>query len=430
MYRTLSAPILVQWEVTPTCNHKCLHCYNFWRTKPPKQSLPDGYNELYAKIVDEIIKNKIFSVVITGGEPLVVIEKISPFIQHLAESGISVSLNSNLSLLTPRKTDLLKECGIRSILVSLPTANPDTCSFLTNKANALPSIIAGIKLAIAQGFRVVGNMVVSKYNLPEIEQTVELAHTLHMHDFAVTRASNPAPNSWFAEKILDKKDFLQMQERIDCLKEKFSFDLCSLEAVSLCAYGEAHVGKATRSCNAGKTSCMIDIDGFIHPCIRLEKGYGHISKGLVSAWLAMNEYRSGELIPITCKQCKLKNRCEGGCKADALVSTGSIVNPDPLYNLSNIPSIKPTDVPQVTAEKFSVNSKIRTRNESFGEIVYVSSTQWIPIDSQLLPLMIPRSTITILDLCLALSISESDARDTASFLVHNKFLIPIESQLP
>lgn len=30
-YKTLSAPITTQVEVTETCNLLCSHCYNFWR---------------------------------------------------------------------------------------------------------------------------------------------------------------------------------------------------------------------------------------------------------------------------------------------------------------------------------------------------------------------------------------------------------------
>lgn len=425
MYRTLSAPVLVQWEVTPVCNHRCVYCYNFWRVDPPTQSLPDNYNELYTRVVDEIVEAEAFWVVVTGGEPLVVIEEIAPFIHRLTESGIGVSLNSNLSLLTSQKVVVLKQCGIRSILVSLPTANPSTCDFLTGKINSLSGIIAGIKIAIDNGFRVLGNMVISKYNLSEIEQTAELARALKMHGLAVTRGSNPATDSWFSEKVLNRDDFRRMQVEIDHLREKFSFGFYSLEAISLCAYGDAHIEKARRLCTAGKTSCAIGIDGSIRACIRLEKQYGHISEGLVSAWLSMDEYRSDQLIPAICQRCKLKDRCGGGCKADALVSTGSVTNPDPLCDPSNVPYIVPTKIFPTTAEKFVVNSKIKVRVESFGGIVFVSSAQWIPVDERLFSLLYPRATISIQDLCTTLSVGEVDARETASLLVYKRFLSPI-----
>lgn len=28
----LKYPPVIHWEVTPECNHKCIHCYNYWRT--------------------------------------------------------------------------------------------------------------------------------------------------------------------------------------------------------------------------------------------------------------------------------------------------------------------------------------------------------------------------------------------------------------
>ena len=28
----LKYPPVVHWEVTPECNHNCIHCYNYWRS--------------------------------------------------------------------------------------------------------------------------------------------------------------------------------------------------------------------------------------------------------------------------------------------------------------------------------------------------------------------------------------------------------------
>lgn len=70
MFTTLSAPIGVQWEVTPVCNHNCKHCYNYWRDVQPTSSLTSNYFTLYPKIVSEILSNKVFSVIITGGRTI------------------------------------------------------------------------------------------------------------------------------------------------------------------------------------------------------------------------------------------------------------------------------------------------------------------------------------------------------------------------
>ena len=424
MYRTLSAPILVQWEVTPVCNHKCIHCYNFWRVGPPAKALPKGYKTLYSHIVDELIEAKVFSVVITGGEPLVVIKKIAPFIKRLTDAGIRVSINTNLSLLTQEIAYLLKSCGIRSVLTSFPSAVPEHCDFITNKKNSLPAIVNGIRLAVENGFYVSANMVVSKTTKDDIEVTASLAESIGVRNLSVTRASNPIPGSWFAEHVLNKDEFLQMQDEIDSLMKKFKFDFTSLEAIALCAYGQSHISKVSRSCGAGKNSAAIGVDGNVRACIRLEKSYGHIDEGLSKAWLSMNEARTGEWIPDKCQPCKLKNRCGGGCKADALVSTGSVKNPDPLCDLDNIPVLPVINIARCTATTFAISPRLRTRVEDFGVIISPTSTQWFPVQSELSQVLSPGGILELSDISLALHLNEEDAVNTASFLVDKGVLLP------
>lgn len=77
IYRTLSAPISLQWELTDWCNQKCFHCYNYWRkdTDPSADVIPE-LDDTFRIIANEIIANHVFSVTITGGEPL-------PFLKNM-----------------------------------------------------------------------------------------------------------------------------------------------------------------------------------------------------------------------------------------------------------------------------------------------------------------------------------------------------------
>ena len=29
--KDIQYPAILHWEVTPLCNHNCIHCYNYWR---------------------------------------------------------------------------------------------------------------------------------------------------------------------------------------------------------------------------------------------------------------------------------------------------------------------------------------------------------------------------------------------------------------
>jgi MoaA/NifB/PqqE/SkfB family radical SAM enzyme len=74
-----SKPLRVQWRITKKCNLRCKHCY-----LGDKENLDEELDkEDLLKIADKIINEKIFEVLITGGEPTLkegfyeLIEKLS-----------------------------------------------------------------------------------------------------------------------------------------------------------------------------------------------------------------------------------------------------------------------------------------------------------------------------------------------------------------
>lgn len=391
MYRKLSAPIAVQWEVTPACNHLCLHCYNFWREGDPLPALIPDYDGLYTKIVDEIIANKVFMVVITGGEPLVVLRNIAPHIKRLTENGVSVSMNTNLTLLTHEKARLLKEIGIYAFLTSIPSGVAETCDRITNTKRSLERIIRGITIAKEHGFALFTNMVVSKINFSEIEATAELVASLGVKNFAATRASNPTPGSGFTDQVLDLDEFRSMISRLQAVGGRLNLNVDSLEANPTCAFDPGNAYPVHRYCGAGKNTCTIGHDGQVRPCNRLPLEYGSIEEGMAKAWDAMVECRSGEWIPEHCKPCKLRLRCGGGCKADALVAYGDVKEPDPLCDLSYYPEPKLVVRKPATTDRFMVNNRLKLRDEEFGAIAYVNVTNWVAIDKRLTSVLLQAS---------------------------------------
>ncbi len=95
MNRILTAPVMINLEITEACNLTCRHCYNFWRQedgpKPVRMT-----EERMSALIDQMVQAEIFHVVLTGGEPLVNFSVLKYAMQRLTAEGISTSLNSNL----------------------------------------------------------------------------------------------------------------------------------------------------------------------------------------------------------------------------------------------------------------------------------------------------------------------------------------------
>ena len=342
MFRTLSAPIVCQWEVTPLCNHNCIHCYNHWRRGEPAQRSLEETRQTYQVIVSEIITNQIFSVVVTGGEPLLVIEQIIPFLQQLKKAGIEVMLNSNLTLLDEEKVTMLREVGIKSVLTSLPSGIPETNDEITQRKGAHFRITNGVRLALASGMKVTVNMVVTKINYRDIYATAQYIARLGVKSFAATKAATPGNCPDFGPYALTRNELRFMLQELVLIQNELGLNVDSLEFYPYCAFGDETTRTifGGRICSAGKTNCAIGYDGQIRPCSRSEVVYGDIRDGFKLAWQKMADWRTNIWLPAQYSLCSLKNKCVGGCKVDAFRTTGCISNPDPMCDFSQSP-IKP-----------------------------------------------------------------------------------------
>ena len=85
-------PPFLQWELCSECNHKCIHCYNYWRA----DNIPVEQCENYLNIADKIIERKPLYVAITGGEPLLVFPKVKEIVITTSDNFNDIGVLNNL----------------------------------------------------------------------------------------------------------------------------------------------------------------------------------------------------------------------------------------------------------------------------------------------------------------------------------------------
>lgn len=341
IFRTLSAPVTLQWELTPWCNENCIHCYNFWRVGGNNNPFISPNMEVYKASSQEIVNNKIFQVTVTGGEPLAVFRQSYPFLEYLVENKISLSLNSNLTMLNKEKAKLLKKLSSCSILTSLLSGNPELNNDLTGRPNTHKDVTRGINIALNEGLYVEVNMVVTKANLSDIFSTAEYVKNLGVTAFSATKAAAPVNSKDFSEYALSQRDFQLMISELNKIKNELGLEVDSLEFYPPCAFDtqESRDLCANHICTAGKTTCTIGFDGQIRPCSHAVQTYGSIldEGGLSQAWISLQPWRTDTFIPTGCNNCTLKNTCGGGCRSEAYAVSGSLKAPDPYCNFLRLP---------------------------------------------------------------------------------------------
>lgn len=423
MFRLLSAPLYAQWEVTPRCNYNCVHCYNHWR-EDRSNLTEQPNNELYDAVVSEIIANRLFSVTVTGGEPLIVIKSVLPQLRRLQEAGIRVSVNSNLSLLTQNVVLMLKDVGVASLLTSIPSARSDVNDNITQKKNSLALTTRGIELALENGMSVVANMVVTKLNKDDVFLTAKYVAGLGVKYFSATKATIPGNCGDFSQYALSLEEFRSALSELVRAKAELGLNVDSLEFYPTCAFADQKTREVfglKRSCSAAKTNCTIGFDGQIRPCSHASQTYGDIRSGFQVAWSAMDEWRGDQWIPEQCQGCRLKQRCGGGCKVEALRANGALIKPDPYCDFSQLPISlgNPRKLPDVfPSQSFGFNPVLKIREEPFGGILYVGPNSWVPVNNELFQFANGKKggATTVSELAVSMGVSIVEATKLVNYL--------------
>lgn len=341
----LHNPPMLQWELTAECNHDCVHCYNYWRKDFEKIAglSKSKSEEEYIEIARKIVEMKPVAVTITGGEPLLVFDRIKSSIDLLRENHIYLTMNTNAVLLNDDICSYLKERGVH-LFISFPCAEPDICDMITNRKGSFDRIVKSLDLVNEYGLGFATNMVVSTKNIDYVEMTIDfLKKRYDTHYISVTRVAKPInSDKSFDEWLLDHEGINRLLDI--SVKATKSYD--NLTIGTACPYTPCSINSQEafdlfgyqKICTAGKTSFGIDTDGNMKACPRDSRLYGNIlTDSFEEIYERMHEWRDGSFIPDDCKDCKELLHCLGGCRVDAIPFTGKSNAMDSVSDLENLP---------------------------------------------------------------------------------------------
>ena len=150
-----SFPIAMQFELTTRCNLRCKHCYNrSGENQAPDAMTPEAWIAFTKKLV---AKGGLLEVTISGGEPLLLGDKLFEIMDVLHDDGTVFNLVSNGWLFNQKILDRLKKYRFYWIQISLDSSSSERHDEFrgvkgswTRAANAAYRIaLAGIPLRIA-----------------------------------------------------------------------------------------------------------------------------------------------------------------------------------------------------------------------------------------------------------------------------------------
>lgn len=382
---TLIAPLSVQIELTENCTHSCRHCYCYFKQRRcTQQRLSRDQLTIIAR---EISDNKIKDVVITGGEPLMEIDNLLFIANELQKMPwCSVSLNSNLVLMTKKNAEQIFNTGIKSVLVSLMADIPELNDFIANKKGIWQRTISGIKSAQQAGLKVNVNMVLTKWNIDRVYETGKLVAKLGCDSFSATRACAPtvAGKEWHKNLISSEETKMSLDMLLR-LKNEFGISVDIIDPYPWCILGDItkYQDFTRRRCNAGIAHCQIGPDGQIRACGPSHQKYGSIIEdGIQKIWQRMAEWReyrfSGK-----CLNCNFFANCGGGCTVELQHSTyqdtGIILSGD---EVKNLPPEKEVDIIISPDDELQFVENLVLRDEKFGGTIFAKDSETVFLDSR------------------------------------------------
>lgn len=291
--------------------------------------LPDAQVMLMA---EKIVEAGVFSMVITGGEPLVRKHLTKHLIKYFKDCNMHVSLNTNLLLLDQEALEYMMGCYLDGMLISCPSLNAETYRFMTGGGN-LTRFLQNTKLVIANKQHFAINMVVNRHNFHDIRETAKGCADLGVERFGATPMGLNLQNPDL-DNLLTRDQVVSLIEELMWIQENLGMKVDIFEAMAKCVFPAWVKAKnpffMKRKCQAGKTIVSVSNNGDVRPCSHNPRAHGNILReSLEAIWEKMGEWRDHQMVPERCRSCKQITNCYGGCRITAKAYTNDCKGEDP-----------------------------------------------------------------------------------------------------
>lgn len=308
-------PLTAIIEITEACNEHCIHCY---RPEPKKEYWTI---ERFEKACAELAAMGSLQIDFTGGEPFLK-KSFSEYLKIADRYGFIVSILTNATLIDDDALEVLKTIKLRTLYVSIYSADSETHDFITRLPGSFQKTIETIYKLKANGLPVFLNSPVMDANQNSPIGIKALADKLGLDVKFTYKISESYSKDRATKKlnIFSKNELARMIESPDV---RLYADIIGKRAS-----GNIQTRDRVRSCDTGFRSITISPEGDIIPCTALRMKCGNISnQDIASLWTKnenMQNWRhEGSLVKEGCKTCASYDFCEP-CPAGYFSTHGNL----------------------------------------------------------------------------------------------------------
>ena len=338
-------PHRLEIELTPVCDHRCVHCYNVWNAEPgdPQHGLApkvQGDLERARALIDRVAEQGIEHLSLTGGEPLLHPRALE-IIEHACTRVPSVGLITNGSHVSEAVARRLGAAGLKTAQLTLLGGRREVHDALKDVESFDDTLRSVLRLRDA-GVRVNACYVSSQRNAGQLPAVLELCFAMGIRSLSYNRMSAAGLGVHRIAALLPSPEQLEA-DLLACatLARRWQIRVSTAMPVPPCIVHTARypwVRFGFCSSGSGQHNLVMDLEGQVRACNLSHRVLGSALEEPLSAladdgYLA--EFRSS--LPLMCRGCPHARSCGGGCKESAFAAFGSLDAPDPLVWLALSP---------------------------------------------------------------------------------------------
>lgn len=322
---------LVYLEVTNRCNLSCTHCY----AEANEAKTNEMTKEQIFNIIDQLEEIGVLEIIITGGEALVR-DDIFDIMEYIVEKKIDFSLFTNSLLLNEEKSKRIKELNPRMVAVSLDSSNAEINDKVRGKGT-FEKTIKGVKMLLKEGVNVrINSTIINNHNESEKELRglLEFIDEMGIKNIAIGTFVTYGRGEKEMQMIPPLRAARDVVKILEDIHKKGNKDKPVLK------FYDTFMGKTEREfdkhsiCGIGTYSCSIKPNGDIGLCtvLNAKNPVSVIGNSIKEIWANFREFEQFRKVTVDdiekCKDCELKYKCLGGCKATSLMFNKKINSPD------------------------------------------------------------------------------------------------------
>jgi radical SAM protein with 4Fe4S-binding SPASM domain len=319
----LNLPLTIQWEITGTCNLKCVHCYADATEKTLSGELT---SKQIFHWIDQFSKYGIQSIHLLGGEPFMR-KDILGIIEKITQKDIFCYISTNGTLIDVDIAKKLSNYEKLAIDVSLDGTCSKTHDSFRGVEGTYDKVLKTLKLMKKNEILMNVTCVLGRHNISEIDELIDVAIHNNAKRIQFLTLSSTGRGAIASKKLgfQDRKKSIIREELVKYILNYLDKIYIDAPFLGLSPYtfrlleilnfqGFDQYYDMLLGCNAGLTKMGITHTGKIILCPQVRKGFGNIEKlGFLEGWKSLNRYAKQNLI---CKveNCEYKKFCGGKCR--------------------------------------------------------------------------------------------------------------------